>query len=199
MSLTPIESAEALEQALAEAGDELVYVGFFGAFSAVAEETRPHFEAFAKESGARCLVVDLGVAKGAHRRLGVKTVPTAVTVRAGQVIREAAGRTTAEGYARSLVPSDAAPTATGTDAPRRPRVVVYTTPSCAWCTRLKTYLRKQHVVFREIDVSRDANAAAELQRRSGQMGVPQTDIGGQIVVGFDQARIDRLLGLPHAA
>ena len=72
MSLTPIESAEALEQALAEAGDELVYVGFFGAFSAVAEETRPHFEAFAKESGARCLVVDLGVADSelaGHRAL----------------------------------------------------------------------------------------------------------------------------------
>jgi len=32
-----------------------------------------------------------------------------------------------------------------------------------------------------------------LVRRSGQMAVPQIDIGGHLVVGFDQAKIDRLL------
>jgi hypothetical protein len=30
-------------------------------------------------------------------------------------------------------------------------------------------------------------------RRSGQQGVPQTDINGKIVVGFDQIRLKELL------
>lgn len=202
MSLTRIESADALENALAESPEELVFVGFFGSFSALANEVQPAFEAFAAEDGdRRCLLVDVGVAKGAHKLLGVRTVPTAVTVRGGQVIRDAGGKNTAETYTRMLVPTEGGPAgATDEDGkPRFPRVVVYTTPTCSWCNRLKSYLRRQGVPFREIDVSKDASAAAELQRRSGQMGVPQTEIRGEIIVGFDQARIDRLLGLSKAA
>ncbi len=44
-----------------------------------------------------------------------------------------------------------------------------------------------------MDISRDEKAAQNLVRRSGQQGVPQTDINGRIVVGFDQAKLDELL------
>ena len=50
-------------------------------------------------------------------------------------------------------------------------------------------------MFRDVDVSRDQHAAQEIMRRSGQTGAPQTDIDGQLIVGFDQARIDKLLGI----
>jgi glutaredoxin 3 len=81
-------------------------------------------------------------------------------------------------------------------APARPRrVLVFTTPSCPWCTRAKSYLRERHVAFREVDVSRDPAAARDLVRRTGQMGVPVIEIDGRPVVGFDRPRIDRLLGL----
>lgn len=75
------------------------------------------------------------------------------------------------------------------------RVVVYSTPTCSWCTTLKTHLKKNGIRYSEIDISRDQNAAQEMQRRSGQMGVPQTDIGGQMIVGFDKIRINNLLGI----
>jgi len=75
------------------------------------------------------------------------------------------------------------------------RVTVYTTPSCPWCNTVKAYLRKNGIPFREVDVSRNEQAAQELVRRSGQQGVPQTDINGQIVVGFDRKKLDRLLEL----
>ena len=74
-------------------------------------------------------------------------------------------------------------------------VTVYSTPTCSWCTTLKTYLRNQRIPFSEIDVSRDQNAAEEMVRRSGQQGVPQTDIEGEMIVGFDKARINELLGI----
>lgn len=75
------------------------------------------------------------------------------------------------------------------------KVTVYTSPSCSWCNTLKSYLRKNMIRFTEIDVSRNESAAREMQRKSGQQGVPQTLINGEIVVGFDQVRINRLLGI----
>ncbi len=80
-------------------------------------------------------------------------------------------------------------------AQRAHRVLVFTTPSCPWCNRAKAYLRERRVPFREIDVSRDAAAARDMIRRSGQMGVPVIEIDGRPVVGFDRRQIDRLLGL----
>ncbi len=78
------------------------------------------------------------------------------------------------------------------DKPQK-RVTVYTTPTCSWCTTIKTHLKKHGIRYTEIDVSRDQNAAQEMQRKSGQMGVPQTDISGQMIVGFDKTRINNLL------
>ncbi len=75
------------------------------------------------------------------------------------------------------------------------RVIVFSTPTCVWCNRAKTYLRARGVPFRDVDVSRDAAAARDLVRRTGQMGVPVIEIDGRPIVGFDQARIDGLLGL----
>lgn len=77
----------------------------------------------------------------------------------------------------------------------RHRVVVFTTPTCSWCRRTKTYLRERQVTFREVDVSRDPTAARDLVRRTGQTGVPVIDIDGRTIVGFDRPQIDRLLGL----
>ena len=81
------------------------------------------------------------------------------------------------------------------DTQRTHRVLVFTTPTCPWCTRVKQYLRQRNVKFREIDVSRDAAAARDLVRRSGQTGVPVVEIDGRPIVGFDKPKIDKLLGL----
>ncbi len=78
---------------------------------------------------------------------------------------------------------------------RRHQVLVFSTPSCPWCVRAKAYLRERQVPFRDVDVSRDAAAARDLVRRTGQMGVPVIEIDGRSIVGFDRTQIDRLLGL----
>lgn len=77
----------------------------------------------------------------------------------------------------------------------QPKVLVFTTPTCPWCVRVKRYLTEQKITFREVDVSRDQAAARDLVRRTGQMGVPVVEIGGRPVIGFDKQRIDRMLGL----
>ena len=87
------------------------------------------------------------------------------------------------------------PAARAAQQARAHRVLVFTTPTCPWCTRAKAYLRERHVPFREVDVARDAAAARDLVRRTGQTGVPVVEIDGKPVVGFDKSQIDRLLGL----
>lgn len=81
------------------------------------------------------------------------------------------------------------------DKKKYPRIIVFTTPTCRFCRATKRYLRERGIPFKEVDVSRDPAAARDMVRRSGQSGVPVIDIGGKIVVGFDRAKIDRLLGL----
>ncbi len=81
------------------------------------------------------------------------------------------------------------------EARKQPRVIVFSTPACSFCTMTKTYFREKGIRFTEIDVSRDFEAAREMVRRSGQMGVPVIDIGGRIVIGFDRPQIDLLLGI----
>lgn len=74
-----------------------------------------------------------------------------------------------------------------------PNVKVYSTPTCPWCHKLKDFLKEKKVEFEDIDVSKDQNAARELIEKSGQMGVPVADIDGEIIVGFDEARISELI------
>jgi len=44
-------------------------------------------------------------------------------------------------------------------------------------------------------VAEDAEGRDELLRRTGQLAVPVTVVGEEVVVGFDRARLSRLLAL----
>lgn len=46
-----------------------------------------------------------------------------------------------------------------------------------------------------MNVAVDREAATEMVRKSGQMGVPVIDVNGQIVIGFDRDNLQNLLGL----
>ena len=78
---------------------------------------------------------------------------------------------------------------------KQKRVTLYSTPSCSWCNVLKNHLKASNIRFTEVDVSQNQEAAEQMVRRSGQRGVPQTDIDGQIIVGFDKNKINSLLGI----
>jgi len=75
------------------------------------------------------------------------------------------------------------------------KVTVFSTPSCPWCVRVKEYLKSQKVEYSEIDVASDYDQAVKMVEKSGEMGVPQLWIDDEVVVGFDQPTIDRLLDL----
>ena len=75
------------------------------------------------------------------------------------------------------------------------KVKVYSTATCPYCVRAEQFLKENNIDFEHVDVSTDQQAAQEMVDKSGQMGVPVLDIGGEIIVGFDQDRIKNALGL----
>jgi glutaredoxin-like YruB-family protein len=74
-------------------------------------------------------------------------------------------------------------------------VRVFSTPVCPYCFTLKEFLKDNKIEFEDVDVAGNEAAREEMIEKSGQMGVPVVDINGEFIVGFDKARISKLLGI----
>ena len=72
-------------------------------------------------------------------------------------------------------------------------VTVYSTTTCPFCTMLKDWLKEQNVEFEDFNVGTDQAKAQEMIDKSGQMGVPVSDIGGAIIVGFDKPKLEKAI------
>ncbi|MDE5413493.1 glutaredoxin family protein [Alkalihalobacterium chitinilyticum] len=72
-------------------------------------------------------------------------------------------------------------------------ITVYTTNSCRYCVMLKNFLMEQNIPFNEVNLETNPALMEDLVRKTGQYGVPQTEINGQWVLGFDPNSIINLL------
>lgn len=138
---------------------------------------------------------DVTSVRDIHPKYSVTSAPSLLVFEGKDFVKTVKGCND-ENFYKSLFESSFY-TSTATDGEEQPqkRVTVYSTPSCSWCNALKTHLRKNGIRFRDVDVSKDQKAAEAMVARSGQQGVPQTDINGEIIVGFDKNRINTLLGI----
>lgn len=75
------------------------------------------------------------------------------------------------------------------------QVKIYTTPSCVYCKMAKDFFKENNIVYEEFDVAKDAEKREEMIQKSGQLGVPVIEIDGELIIGFDKARIKQLLKL----
>ena len=73
------------------------------------------------------------------------------------------------------------------------KVLVYSTESCPWCHKVMDFLKENKIEFKNVDVGADQKSAKEMIKKSGQQGVPVTDVDGEIVVGFDEDKLKELL------
>ena len=73
------------------------------------------------------------------------------------------------------------------------KIIIYTTPTWPFCHRAKEYLSRKGISYTEHNVATDKEKAKEMIQKSGQMGVPVITIDDEIVIGFNQSLIDRLL------
>jgi glutaredoxin 3 len=67
-----------------------------------------------------------------------------------------------------------------------PKVVMYVTDWCPYCTRARDLLAAKGVIAEEIDVEVVPGARAEMRARSGRDTVPQIFIGESHVGGSDE-------------
>ena len=137
---------------------------------------------------------DVSVVKDIHQHYQISSVPALLVFENGRMAGIIKGCHESN-YYKALVEEVLYTTRGVSDAKSSQRVTVYSTPTCTWCNTLKAWLLKNNIKYTDIDISGDQRAADDLVRRSGQQGVPQTDINGKIVVGFNQPLLKELLNI----
>lgn len=193
MKVTSIQSHADLQEKIS--GREQAYVILYKEGSELSNCALEHIrEAAGDQKDFELFTVNVAEVRDVHGRYSITTAPTLLQFEKGNLKNTYKGCND-KVYYKSVFENLVFQAAGDGDEKPAKRVTVYSTPTCSWCNTLKTHLRNNGVRFTDIDVSRDQKAAEDLVRRTGQQGVPQTDINGQIIVGFDRDKINRLLGI----
>ena len=74
-------------------------------------------------------------------------------------------------------------------------VKVYTTITCPWCVKTKEFLKENNIKYTDVNVGLDEKARNDMFEKSGQFGVPVTDVNGTIIVGYDKEALKKALQL----
>ena len=186
-----IDSNTDLQESLKESGKAFLLLWKKG--SEQSECARKGFNAASeKHPEIMSFAADVTVVRDIHEKYGVTSVPALLQFD-GKAIRNVIKGCHPESFYTGLLEEAVYQIIAKESSKPAKNVTVYSTPTCTWCNTLKQWLKKNHISYSDIDVSRDEHAARELVSRTGQQGVPQTEINGQIVVGFDQAKLKQLL------
>jgi len=145
-------------------------------------------------SDISALAADVSVVRDIHEKYGITSVPALLEFDGSEFINVLKGCLGSD-YYKSYFEKTIYELKSGSEVKPLKRVTVYTTPTCPWCTTVKNFLRKHGIRYTEVDVASDQQAAKSMVARSGQQGVPQTEINGEMVIGFDQSKLNRLLDL----
>lgn len=73
-------------------------------------------------------------------------------------------------------------------------ITVYSTPTCVFCHALMAWLEQKNIEFEEKDLS-DEKIREKLEKKYGRefKSVPITEIGDELIEGFNRPAIKRAL------
>lgn len=74
-------------------------------------------------------------------------------------------------------------------------ITIYSTPTCVYCNMAKNFFKANGMSYTEHNVATDLAKRKEMIDKTGQMGVPVIDVDGDVVVGFDEAKLGAMLGI----
>ncbi len=152
-------------------------------------------EAVEKEEDTLILLADVATVRDIHPNYNVTSAPSVLVFENGEFKNIVKGCNDESYYSSLFKNAFFTSEIQGEEGKRQKQVTVYSTPTCSWCTTLKNYLNDKKIRYSDVDVSGDHRAAQEMVRKSGQQGVPQTEIDGEMIVGFDKKRINKLLDI----
>ena len=72
---------------------------------------------------------------------------------------------------------------------------MYSTPTCTYCNAAKDFFKKHSIAYEAVDVASDVARRKEMIEKSGQMGVPVILVDDEIIVGFNEQKLARILGI----
>ena len=75
------------------------------------------------------------------------------------------------------------------------KITVYSTPTCHFCHMAKDFFNENKIEYTDYNVADDTEKRQEMREITGQMGVPVTMIGENVVIGFDEPKIREPLNL----
>lgn len=185
-----LKSYEQLKQVLQD--NEKLFLLIYKSGSEQSDCARDRMEVAGKHSDIPFYFADVNEVKDIHTAYGITTAPSLLEF-ADRKLRNVIRGCQTESYYASALSGKGFTSIHQADGKPAKRVTVYTTPTCTWCNTIKTYFKEKNINFTEVNVAADPARAEEMVKKSGQQGVPQTDINGQVVVGFDKNRINELL------
>ncbi len=74
-------------------------------------------------------------------------------------------------------------------------VTIYSTPVCHFCHAAKEFFTEHGVSYTEHDVASDVEKRKEMVDMTGQMGVPVIRIEDDVIIGYEEPKLQELLGL----
>ena len=72
-------------------------------------------------------------------------------------------------------------------------VTIYSTNTCHFCQLAKEYFKAHDIAYTEYNVGVDVEKRKEMVELTGQLGVPVIRIGENVVVGFQESVVAKML------
>jgi glutaredoxin-like YruB-family protein len=190
MKIIPIQSFTELEKKIS--GQERSFLLLYKAGAEQSECALERIRGLETDNARSVFAADVNHVRDIHELLKIDSAPSLVIFKHKSVVNIIRGCQTEAVYDSIFAGRDVG-RVREEGVKKSRQVTVYTTPTCSWCTTLKSYLESRKIAYREINVASDTAAAEAMVKKSGQQGVPQAEINGQMVVGFDKKRLNQLL------
>lgn len=129
-----------------------------------------NFEKVSQELPKNALLsADVNDVRDIHPEFGIASVPTLLQFEKGNLRKTIKGCHQPEQF-KSAIEENTYVAKSGDDNKPQKNVVVYTTPTCSWCTTVKRHLDANHIKYREVNVAADLKAAEAMVKKKRTTG-----------------------------
>lgn len=73
------------------------------------------------------------------------------------------------------------------------KVEIFSTATCHFCHLAKEWLTSKNIPYEDYNVGENMEKRKEMVEMTGQLGVPVIRIGEEVMVGFNQAQLAKIL------
>lgn len=71
-------------------------------------------------------------------------------------------------------------------------ITVFTTPTCAYCQMVKTYLTRKGKEYKVVDLVENPEVRQSLFEKTGAMSVPITQVDDKFIIGWKPAEFGKI-------